>query len=149
MNEEIYCAISGISAPETPSEIPEGWVKLTIERQYVNPKWMAIQVVKQGLMQQTLEQLPAEDREQHMMMVQIQVEAQYALLEDRTEPFFSHVEEIYISNPDENEGVAHVWSEVAEALGLDEMEEDFEEEESEEGEEEEEEEEKDEPASVT
>jgi len=127
MNEEIYCAISGIPAPETPSEIPEGWVKVTIERQYVNPKWMGIQVVKQSLMQQTLDQLPDEEKEQHMMMVQIQVEAQYALLEDRTEPFFSHVEEIYISNPEENEGVAQVWNEVSEALGLDEMDEGFEE----------------------
>jgi len=120
MSDDIFCAISGIPAPETYSEIPEGWVKITIERQYANPKWMAIQVVKQGLMQQTLEQLPPEEQEKHLMMVQIQVEAQYALLEQNTEPYFSHVEEVYISNPEENEGVKQVWNEITESLGLDE-----------------------------
>lgn len=120
MSDNIFCAISGITAPETHTEIPEGWVKVTIERQFVNPKWMAIQVVKQGLMQQTLENLPPEEQERHLMMVQIQVEAQYALLEDRTEPYFTDIEEIYISNPEENEGVKQVWSEITESLGLDE-----------------------------
>lgn len=118
MNDDIFCAISGIPAPETMTEIPTGWIKVTIERQYVNPKYMAIQVVKQGLIQQTLEDMPPEEREKHLMMVQIQVDAQYALLEDRTEPFFTHTEEVYISNPEENEGVLEVWSEVVDALGL-------------------------------
>ncbi len=119
---EIFCAISGIPAPEGEG-IPDGWIKLTIERRYMNPKWMAIQLVKESLIQQTLGQLPEDQKEIQQLPVQIQVEAQYIQLEQQTEQFFVDKEDIYISDPRENDGVAKVWNSICEQLGIEEEEE--------------------------
>tara|TARA_Y100000034_G_scaffold137025_1_gene218779 strand:+ start:3939 stop:4367 length:429 start_codon:yes stop_codon:yes gene_type:complete len=128
MYEELTCAISGLPAPDTELEIPEGWIKITVERQYINPKWAALQIVKQGLIQQTLASIEEEKREAHLLAVQIQVEAQYALLEDRTEQFFTDIEEVFISPPEESEEIAEIWNGVKESLGLEDEEESEEEE---------------------
>jgi hypothetical protein len=118
MYEEIMCAISGLPAPESDLEIPEGWIRITVERQFVNPKWAALQIVKQGLVQQTLASIEEDKREAHLLAVQIQVEAQYAILEDRTEQFFTEVEEVFISAPEESAEISEIWNGVRENLGL-------------------------------
>lgn len=119
---EIFCAISGIPAPEVEG-LPDGWIKVTIERRYMNPKWMAIQLVKQSLIEQTLGQLPEDQKEIQQLPVQIQVEAQYIQLEQQTEQYFIDKEDVYISNPQENAGVAKVWDSICEQLGIEEEEE--------------------------
>ena len=118
MYEETMCAISGLPAPESDLEIPEGWIRITVERQFVNPKWAALQIVKQGLVQQTLASIEEDKREAHLLAVQIQVEAQYAILEDRTEQFFTEVEEVFISAPEESAEISEIWNGVRENLGL-------------------------------
>lgn len=118
MYEEIMCAISGLPAPESDLEIPEGWIRVTVERQFINPKWAALQIVKQGLVQQTLASIEEDKREAHLLAVQIQVEAQYALLEDRTEQFFTEVEEVFISAPEASVEISEIWNGVRDSLGL-------------------------------
>ena len=84
MFDEIMCALSGKIPDEeamfsAEDGIPDAWIRLTLERRFPNPKWIAIQQVKHTLLENTLTQLPEEEREIHSLNVAIQVEAQYAI----------------------------------------------------------------------
>jgi len=121
--DEILCAITGIAPSENELEsaedgIPEGWIKLIAERKFINPKWEAIQMVKQGLMQQTLATIPEKDRENQLINVAIQVEAQFALLEDQTDQYFTISEEVLIAPPESNEYVQKAVSDTMTMMGF-------------------------------
>lgn len=121
--DEILCAVTGIAPTETELDnaedgIPEGWIRLTAERKFVNPKWEAIQMVKQGLMQQTLATIPEKDRENQLINVAIQVEAQFALLEDKTDQYFTITEEIVIAPPETNEYVKKAIGDTLSLIGF-------------------------------
>jgi hypothetical protein len=121
--EEILCAITGIVPTEneldlTEDGVPEGWIKLIAERKFVNPKWEAIQMVKQGLMQQTLAAIAENDRENQLINVAIQVEAQFALLESQTDQFFTVSEEVIIAPPETNEYLQKAVAETLSMLGF-------------------------------
>lgn len=121
--DEILCAITGIAPNEneldmTDDGIPEGWIKLIAERKFINPKWEAIQMVKQGLMQQTLAAIPEDDRENQLINVAIQVEAQFALLENQTDQFFTVSEEVIIAPPETNEYLQKAVAETMSMMGF-------------------------------
>ena len=122
-NHPYMCALSGIAAnaeelEESEGGLPEEWIKVTVETRYLNPKWEAIQAVKQGLLQQTLSQVPEGDRETQLVNIAIQVEAQYAQLEAVTEKFSVEKEEIYISPPERDLTILGEVNKFRSVLGL-------------------------------
>ena len=122
MFEDIFCAFSGIAPTEEElfSEIPVGWIRVTVEKQLINPQWAAIQMVKKGLVESTLLQIPEEHREMQRMGVEIQVAAQFHSYEEQFEQFLAVSEEAYISNPNNNEEIKKAFEELVDTLGLEE-----------------------------
>ena len=120
------CSLSGVSAPETDIEeardhgdgTPDGWVKIAITRRFLNPKWSAIQGVKAGLYQQLLDTVPEESREMAAMNVALQIEAQYAALENHTDKFVEEEEEIFVAPPESDRALFEAYNKVRELLGL-------------------------------
>jgi hypothetical protein len=122
MFDDIYCALSGITPDEDDlfSDIPHGWMRVTVEKQVINPQWAAIQMVKKGLVESTLLQLPEEHRDLQRMTIEIQVAAQFHGYEDQFDQFITISEEVYISDPSKNSDVKEAWDSLAETLGLEE-----------------------------
>lgn len=143
MIDEIVCGLSGmVPAPEEIMDantdgndvIPNGWIRVTIERRYPNPLWTHVQAVKESLVQATLQQIPEDQREMQMPNVVVQVDAQYHSLEstDKYKRIITDKEEVYISPPESDEDIMDEYLRLLELLGLDE--EDSEEESDEESE---------------
>ena len=122
MFEDIYCALSGIAPDEHElfSDIPHGWMRVTVEKQVLNPQWAAIQMVKKGLVESTLLQIPEEHRDIQRMTIEIQVAAQFFGYEEQFDQFITISEEVYISDPNKNEDVREAWNALSETLGLEE-----------------------------
>jgi hypothetical protein len=121
MNNQFICALSGIKVKEEEMEdvdFPDGWVEVRITRRFVNPKWDAIQYVKAGLIQQYLQNMPEETRDEQIMAISIQVEAQYASLESQTEKYVDEEVTKYISNPDNNPSIMAEYNKLRKALGM-------------------------------
>jgi len=115
------CALSGIKAKEediVDEEYPDGWIEITISRRYINGKWDAIQFVKQNLLAQYLQQIPEENREEQAMLLGIQVEAQFAMLEQQTEKWTTESDVLYIANPDDNASLMAEYNKFRKTLGL-------------------------------
>ena len=85
MIDDIFCAISGITPDENEIfvDIPMGWMRVTVEKQLLNPQWAAIQMVKKGLIESTLLQIPEEHRDMQRMGIEIQVAAQFHSYEEQ------------------------------------------------------------------
>ena len=122
MFDDIFCALSGIAPDESDlfSDIPHGWLRITVEKQILNPQWAAIQMVKKGLVESTLLQLPEEQREMQRMGIEIQVSAQFHGYEDQFDQFISITEDVYVSDPIKNEDVKSAWKDMVETLGIEE-----------------------------
>lgn len=123
MIEDISCALSGQIPDEdalmnAEEGVPEGWIRITVERRFPNPKWYAIQNVKQGLMEATLAQIPEAERPNHLINVQIQVEAQYAMLEANTEQSFLESEVVYIAPPEGDAALQGEYMKLLEMLDI-------------------------------
>lgn len=134
LNPQIICNLSGVAATEdesTNTDIPEGWVQIKVSRCFSNPKWEAIQDVKQNLIQQTLLQVPEDQRDVQLANIVIQVEAQYALLESQTQEFITEEEVVYFAPPESDLQLFEEYNKIRESIGLekDEIEEEEEEEE--------------------
>ena len=134
LKPQIICNLSGVAATEdesTNTDIPEGWVQIKVSRCFSNPKWEAIQDVKQNLIQQTLLQVPEDQRDVQLANIVIQVEAQYALLESQTQEFITEEEIVYFAPPESDLQLFEEYNKIRESIGLekDEIEEEEEEEE--------------------
>lgn len=92
-------------------------------------------------MEATLGQIPEGERGSHLMNVQIQVEAQYAMLEANTDQSFLEKDVVFIAPPEGDEALMSEYKNLLEVLDI-ELEEDEEAEEIEEEQEVEEESEK-------
>lgn len=115
------CALSGLRATEEEiidGEFPDGWIEITINRKFINPKWEAIQYVKQGLLAQYLQGVPEDQREDQIMALSIQVEASMAMLESQTEKWAEDSSTLYIANPDENVALMAEYNKFRKFLGL-------------------------------
>lgn len=117
------CAITGLTAEGGEAgpmgTLPAGWFKVTFARQVLNPKWVAIQQLKEAMINNVLNQIPkAEDRMIQQVAISLQVEAQYAALEGAT-PKFSVIEETIYTAPPESAGeILEAFNSVREPLGL-------------------------------
>ena len=115
------CALSGLRATEeeiVDGEFPDGWIEITINRKFINPKWEAIQYVKQGLLAQYLQGVPEDQREDQIMALSIQVEASMAMLESQTEKWAEDSSTLYIANPDDNVALMAEYNKFRKFLGL-------------------------------
>ena len=121
MPNQYVCALSGIRAKDSEiidGDYPDGWIEINLTRRYVNAKWEAIQYVKGSLLQQYLMSIPDEQREEQAMALSIQVEAQYATLEEQT-PMWSEDEvTLHIANPDDNPALFAEYNKLRKMLGL-------------------------------
>ena len=108
--DDYYCVLSGI-APNLIGEdegdelvdLPNGWIKITIQRRYENPKWVLVQQIKQASMEQMLAQVPESDRESVTEAISLQIEAQYCTLEDKLGRYIVDEEIRYIADPSQSE----------------------------------------------
>jgi hypothetical protein len=125
MNVRYECAISGVEeeasveASAPLGGLPLGWFKITFIRQVMNPKWIAIQQLKEAMTTNVLNQIPkAEDREIQQVAVTLQVEAQFAALEAATPKYLTQEEVVYTAPPEAEEAIRDVFNEIREPLGL-------------------------------
>jgi len=121
MSKVYKCALSGIRAKEeeiVDGEFADGWTEISITRKYVNPKWDAIQFVKQGLLAQYLQGIPEDQREEQIMALTIQVEAQFATLESITDKWQEDTDVIYVANVDDDASLMAEYNKLRKTLGL-------------------------------
>ena len=125
MNVRYECAISGVEEEASVESsaplggLPLGWFKITFIRQVMNPKWIAIQQLKEAMTTNVLNQIPkAEDREIQQVAVTLQVEAQFAALEAATPKYLTQEEVVYTAPPEAEEAIRDVFNEIREPLGL-------------------------------
>ena len=125
MIDDFICALSGLAPTEEQEEhstkdgLPEGWIEVTFKRHYVNPKWQAIQDLKFQLIGAALGQLKPEDREVAQTAVELQIEAQYLNLEDKTDQYIIEEEVAHISPPELDEEIMQEYDTLCELLGMD------------------------------
>jgi hypothetical protein len=117
------CAITGLTAEGGESgplgTLPPGWFKVTFARQVLNPKWVAIQQLKEAMINNVLAQIPrAEDRVIQQVAISLQVEAQYAALESQTPRFTTLEETIYTAPPESAGEILEAFNSIREPLGL-------------------------------
>jgi hypothetical protein len=135
MNRNQYeCALTGVtedagmaSDVDGLDDLPVGWTKITMTRRQYNPRWLAIQQVKEATVEALLQQFPEEIRDVQRFVVQIQVEAQLKALENDTPMYLTDVEDVvYISESPE---ITSALNEIRQNLGLAELDESNDEEE--------------------
>lgn len=126
---EYECALSGLTSPgihpvpdgDKHGDIPVGWSEVRITRRLLNPRYVAIQQTKRSMIKGLLDQvagLKESDRKAHIMMVQVQVEAQlHPLLKD-TAPFIYEEEVVYLAPPELSPDLLEAINEARESLGL-------------------------------
>jgi len=123
---EYECALSGITAPggvvfekDGLDDVPDGWVTVTFKRRISNPKYALIQQVKNLMVEALVARFPEPARAAQETAIRLQVDAQYYAIEKDTEPYFTEVDTVYISSPEESEDVAEALNEARELLGFD------------------------------
>ena len=122
MFEDIFCALSGITPNDNElldSDIPLGWVKVSLERQFLNPQWAAVQLVKRGMIESTLASIPEADRELQRMGIEIQVNASFHAYEQDIDQFITIGEDVFISPPENSDEMKKEWDKFCNSLGLD------------------------------
>lgn len=124
-NEEYECAISGTvadaaleSTKDGLAGLPPGWTKLTVEHREVNPKWMAIRDLKSAMIENIVKNFPEEQRVIQRFAVELQIEAQYAALEESTPIYQTSKEIVYLAPRETAPGIKKVIDDLREQLGL-------------------------------
>jgi len=130
MNDEIICAFSGlrpkesdyIEAEDELEDTPIGWSKITIQTRVENPEWSMLQAVKMAMVQQLETQINSEASEDEKniasISIKMQVEAQFASLEDRMSRFNIEERTTFVSNPQEDEEIKDMWEKFLSDLDL-------------------------------
>ena len=130
MNEDITCAFSGlqpkedeyIDAQDELGELPIGWTKVTIQTRKENPQWGMLQAVKGAMVEQLSSQiddnLKEEEKNIAKISIQLQVEAQFASLEDRIPPYIVDEQIAFISDVTKDEAIKKMNDELLELLDL-------------------------------
>ena len=127
MNEDYYCVLSGLSPQvigedegDDLADMPNGWLKITIQRRYENPQWQMIQQIKQASMDQMMAQIPEDQQDDEVKeAVSLQIEAQYVALEDRIGRYIVDEEVRYIADPSQSEAIATETKALFDKLELD------------------------------
>ena len=126
INEDYYCVLSGL-APQNIgtdegddfADMPNGWIKITVQRRYENPQWQLLQDIKVEQLKQMLSQIPEDQHEIVSDAIQLQIDAQYVALEDRLGQYIVTEETRYIADPSENPAVLEECKPLFEKLELD------------------------------
>ena len=126
MNDDYYCVLSGL-APQSIGtdegdefeDLPNGWIKMTIQRRFENPQWKLIQAIKQESLNQMLAQVPTEDHSTVTEAIMLQIDAQWVALEDKVGQYVVTEETRYIADPLENSDVLEECKPLFETLELD------------------------------
>ena len=127
MPTEYECAVSGIIA--TPGVdfkddglggLPEGWTQITFKRRTLNPKYAAIQNLKEAMINNMLDAARAQggDAEMQELAISLQVDASFAALEAKTPLFITSDETVYIAPARTDEGIRAVVEFLRENLSL-------------------------------
>ena len=116
--------------------LPESWTEITIKRRVYNPQWISIQQVKNAALQSMMQGIPQELQEQQAWMLQLQIDAQFATLEDRYPMYLTLEDTVYVSNADDAKDAI---DEIRDILDLDPVEDEGDDESEEDDEDEEEE----------
>lgn len=130
MPTDIECAVSGIFAEQVEEfkddglgGLPPGWTQITVKRRLNNPKYFAIQRLKEAMFdnmmaQASQQEIPEEAREMQRIAIQLQVEASMAALEAKTPLYLTSNEVVYIAPPSTDPGIKEVVSKLQESLAL-------------------------------
>lgn len=113
INEDYYCVLSGLSPKVSGedegdefSDLPNGWLKITVQRRVENPDWQLIQEIKQASVQQMMSQIPEDQVEDGVQRaIELQIDAQYTGLEEKIGRYVVFEEVRYISDPESSEPV--------------------------------------------
>ena len=117
------CAVTGttdVAGEKGPLDtVPNEWVRVTIARQVISPKWVAIQQLKDAITANVLNQIPvAADREAQSVAIRLQVEAQYAALEAQTPKYILEEEVAYLAPLEVDPSIQAALNTVRGALGF-------------------------------
>lgn len=149
---DIECALSGVVPTDDEldstedftgpaADLPSGWLQITITSRYDNPAFLDVQTTKAGLAQTILATIPEADRVESAEAVRLQLEAQFAALENRKEyaETLLDSETLFIAPPTRVRGLEDELKKLFKMLGIEPLglEDDEEEEEEGEGKEEE------------
>jgi hypothetical protein len=126
-SEEYYCALSGLASDTTGedegdefSDLPEGWLKVVIQRRVMNPDWIMVQNIKSESLDQMLSQITEDQMVDGVKRaVELQIEAQYVALEEKLGRYIVFEETQYIADPQSNKQVAVELQSVLSKLELD------------------------------
>ena len=103
-------------------DLPVGWVRVTFQRRLHNPKWSQIQKVKGATVEQMMTSVDDDIAKEIRQVIELQVEAQYAVLEASTPPFLVEEKVTFIGDPDENSQLKSAYDKVLKSLDLQELE---------------------------
>lgn len=122
---EYECALSGLSGAGGPhftlddlDDLPPGWTEVRLSRRMYNPKWVAIQRTKQGMIAALLAQLPEGAGIDQQVSIRLQVEASFHGLEKDTPMYLTDVETVYLAPPETAEELLEAYNEARQSLGL-------------------------------
>ena len=129
---QIECGLSGVTSTEEDAldvedyggddaDLPEGWTKFTITHRRGNGTWEAVQEVKELTAASLLAQVAPEDRAEIEPVVMVQMEAQFAALENRPGYARTLLEEhvVFIAPHMRAEGLEAEVQALASLLGID------------------------------
>lgn len=126
--EDYFCSVSGVVPTEQQivddegddlGDLPLGWLKVTVSRRVLNPKWVLIQQVKAAAVEQLIQQVEEEHREDVKDAVIVQVEAQYAAYEDKVGKYLVDEQVSFITDPELSKPVTEAIHPLFELLELD------------------------------
>ncbi len=120
---EFECALSGVTEPAAQEDdcdgmgdVPVGWTRVHFTRRQFNPRWLAIQQVKEATIEGIISRVPPEIKELQRIAVSLQIDAQFFALEENTPMYLLDVDDtVYVSDSGE---VAHSMNEIREMVGL-------------------------------
>lgn len=129
LHTPFVCSMSGVVADEDDAVIdapkgdvlgtlPVGWSRVTVERRLENTRWDDIQQAKNTLVQMTLANVPEEHRGEAEPMITLQVDAQFAALENMTDRYVTITEVLYVAPPEDDAELAKEWFNIRQTLGL-------------------------------
>lgn len=97
-------------------DLPAGWTRIQMSRRVVNPRWLQIQLVKEGLINTIVEQFPPEQQDEQRGVISIQIDAQFHGIESTTPTFVLDIDDVVYLSP--NAEVYETLNEVRGNLGL-------------------------------
>ena len=125
---DIFCALSGVMPGETEiiddheDDLPLGWTRVIIQSRHVNQDWVAVQEVKKASLEQLWEtnkgEIPEDHHEAAQRAFRIQIDANYAALENRIPKFREEEEVAYIASTHNNPQLLEEYNKLMEMLDI-------------------------------